>query len=289
MAGMQRFVTYIYSYENNQKMNNSGYAKLETRGTNGRMEIHFCDNEAGAGILSVSCVYEKERRMLEIPFGTMGVENGLGIGLFAFHTESVQGTGVAFEQIVGIKMKDSKDREYKSFWRDVEVCETDKEEMFVPSENETETEGEYLNEEEVLHTAEIPVRNVFPVYTMEDIWNALGKNRDYIKINDETGGLRIELSDLRELPKQYWYLGNNSFLLHGFFNYHYLLFGKLSGDRWFLGVPGIYERQERVMASVFGFPGFMYVTDINMSENAPLSGAIPNETRYGIWYHILEA
>lgn len=28
--------------------------------------------------------------------------------------------------------------------------------------------------------------------------------------------VRIELKDLRELPRKYWYLGNNSFLLHGF-------------------------------------------------------------------------
>lgn len=28
--------------------------------------------------------------------------------------------------------------------------------------------------------------------------------------------IKIELKDLRELPRKYWYLGNNSFLLHGF-------------------------------------------------------------------------
>ena len=68
--------------------------------------------------------------------------------------------------------------------------------------------------------------------------------------------IKIELKDLRELPRKYWYLGNNSFLLHGFFNYRYLVIGKIEEDtqnRWFLGVPGIYQNQERVMAIIFGF------------------------------------
>ena len=69
--------------------------------------------------------------------------------------------------------------------------------------------------------------------------------------------VRIELKDLRELPRKYWYLGNNSFLLHGFFNYRYLVLGKLEEDKWFIGVPGIYQQQERVMAAIFGFPEFM--------------------------------
>ena len=37
--------------------------------------------------------------------------------------------------------------------------------------------------------------------------------------DEKTLCVRWELKDLRLLPRQYWYLGNNSFLLHGFFNY----------------------------------------------------------------------
>lgn len=71
--------------------------------------------------------------------------------------------------------------------------------------------------------------------------------------------VRIELKDLRLLPKRLWYLGNNSFLLHGFFNYHYLILGAMGeGEkkRWFLGIPGVFQNQERVMASIFGFPEY---------------------------------
>ena len=62
---------------------------------------------------------------------------------------------------------------------------------------------------------------------------------------------RIEITGIRDLPRANWYLCNNSFLVHGFFNYHYLLLKTVeTGDkkRLFLGVPGIYEQPERVMA-----------------------------------------
>ena len=40
MAGLQRFVTYIYRYEDRQKKENAGFAKIEIRGTICRIEIH---------------------------------------------------------------------------------------------------------------------------------------------------------------------------------------------------------------------------------------------------------
>ena len=70
---------------------------------------------------------------------------------------------------------------------------------------------------------------------------------------------RIEITGIRDLPRPNWYLCNNSFLVHGFFNYHYLLLKTVENGekkRLFLGVPGIYEQPERMMALIFGFPEF---------------------------------
>jgi hypothetical protein len=71
---------------------------------------------------------------------------------------------------------------------------------------------------------------------------------------------RIDISDIRKLPKKNWYLCNNSFLIHGFFNYRYLVLVELEGNggkKTYLGVPGIYEKPERMMAMLFGFPDFL--------------------------------
>jgi hypothetical protein len=71
---------------------------------------------------------------------------------------------------------------------------------------------------------------------------------------------RIDISDIRRLPKKNWYLCNNSFLIHGFFNYRYLVLVEMEengGRKMYLGVPGIYEKPERMMAMLFGFPDFL--------------------------------
>lgn len=70
---------------------------------------------------------------------------------------------------------------------------------------------------------------------------------------------KISLTDIRSLPSPNWHLCNNSFLVHGFFNYHYLVLKtqmEADGEKLYLGVPGIFEKQEAVMALLFGFPEF---------------------------------
>lgn len=97
--------------------------------------------------------------------------------------------------------------------------------------------------------------------------------------DESTVCVRFELKDIRLLPRQYWYLGNNSFLLHGFFNYRYLILGcrENSGKkRWFIGIPGVYQNPERVMATLFGFPEF------RNEKSAPI-----NTGEFGYWYRYL--
>ena len=92
--------------------------------------------------------------------------------------------------------------------------------------------------------------------------------------------IRLELKELRLLPKRYWYLGNNSFLLHGFFNYRYLILGVMQQEekkRWFLGVPGVFQSQEKVMAAIFGFPEYK-------SEKS----AQQKTDQFGYWYRFLD-
>ena len=287
MAGMQRFITYIYAYENGQKMRNSGYAKIETRGSNGYLEIHFDNSEDARGELKVHFAYIKDEVIEKILLGMLRVENGRGMGRFSFCIDGVLGTDVSFEKIIGIIVSDGNNRVYKSFWKDVNLPEKEEREQ-EKKEDGVQREMEHMKdaEQESLHTMEIPMRNVFPTYTLEDVWTNFKKCRKCVQITEEICGVQIELGDLRELPKMYWYLGNNSFLLHGFFNYHYLILGKLPDGKCFLGIPGVYERQERVMASVFGFPGFIPI--VVETEKIPQEQTMPCEKQQGIWYHILE-
>ncbi len=66
---------------------------------------------------------------------------------------------------------------------------------------------------------------------------------------------KIQRSDIARLPRRFWPLANNSFLLHGYHNYNHLMLIEEEGRTW-LGVPGVYAPQEARAADLFGFPRF---------------------------------
>lgn len=74
---------------------------------------------------------------------------------------------------------------------------------------------------------------------------------------------KIQRQDLSRLPRREWRVANNSFLLHGFYNYHHLLYIE-DGDQVWIGVPGIYHEKEKAAANAFGFPEFRRLTDMEI-------------------------
>ena len=66
---------------------------------------------------------------------------------------------------------------------------------------------------------------------------------------------KIQRQDLSRLPRKEWRLANNNFLLHGYYNYHHLLYIQEEEKLW-IGVPGIFHPKEKVAAESFGFPEF---------------------------------
>lgn len=74
--------------------------------------------------------------------------------------------------------------------------------------------------------------------------------------------VRIEPQDIGLFPVEAWLLGNNSFLLHGYYSYRHLIFARINdknGFNYILGVPGIYHNREKFMAKMFGFENFKCV------------------------------
>lgn len=73
--------------------------------------------------------------------------------------------------------------------------------------------------------------------------------------------VRIQPHDLGKLDISNWRYGNNSFLIHGYYNYHYIVLCKIVSEtgqqKYVIGVPGIYGNQEKYMASQFGFRDFL--------------------------------
>lgn len=74
---------------------------------------------------------------------------------------------------------------------------------------------------------------------------------------------KIQRQGLSRLPRKEWRLANNSFLLHGFYNYHHLLYIE-EGENVWIGVPGIYHEKEQVAANAFGFTEFRRLVDVDI-------------------------
>lgn len=88
--------------------------------------------------------------------------------------------------------------------------------------------------------------------------------------------VKIMPKDVGLLPKEYWPLSSNSFLMHGYYCYHHLIFAKLKdryGFRYILGVPGIYHNRERFMARMFGFECFKSIRKKELKQGD-----------FGYWY-----
>lgn len=105
---------------------------------------------------------------------------------------------------------------------------------------------------------------------------------------------KITVSDIRNLPSPNWYLCNNNFLLHGFFNYDYLIIKKEKSDnreKFYLGVPGVFEKQEKAMAMMFGFPFFESCSpeelDTEQEFEQREKPKEPKEGDFGCWYLVL--
>lgn len=355
MAGMKRFVTYIYAYEEEKKGSNVGFARIEIRGQDARIEIHL----RGVYAASATCrVYLFQREaaggkeatgVTGVLVGEMKLANGSGDGAVVLKGGRVGASPYGITEMEGLFFVIGEERILMSRWREgapfkvglsgfrewqpdepkekaaekgaaaetaaqKEVREaaaaqaeqnsqTAAQEMAqrkqggaapvqpeqnsrmavkgmaqgkqgeaaaaqpeqkeqtpaqdVPSGSRVEmaAAGEEM---EAIHATELPMRNLFPEYDWNAVWEELCREHKPAALFEEwdTQCIQLELKDLRSLPKKYWYLGNNSFLLHGFFNYRYLVLGRTAEERWFLGVPGVYQRQERVMAAIFGFPEF---------------------------------
>ena len=114
----------------------------------------------------------------------------------------------------------------------------------------------------------------------EKLWEELKKSYPKIQPFEYEDGcdiLTIRPQDIGKLPRECWIHGNNSFLLHGYYNFRYLILVKLGGNkkkaRYLLGVPGHYYSSEKYMATMFGFPNFV------LSRRQPVG-----DGRFGYWY-----
>lgn len=110
------------------------------------------------------------------------------------------------------------------------------------------------------NAGEAPVSQKVQVMLLEDKWQQLSALYPHIQpFRDERDYLSLTPSDFVLFPTKFYRAVNNSFLLHGYYNYHHLILARIErrGEIfYYIGVPGNYFEREKQVAIMFGFESF---------------------------------
>lgn len=121
-------------------------------------------------------------------------------------------------------------------------------------EIQSETSGEVRHEVQTETSADVPSETTLE--TQAEAQQYVTDEKTEKSLPDEPSFPRkISLSELTILPRRFWSLSSNSFLLHGYHNYKHLILAEQNNRLW-LGVPGVYDLREARAADLFGFPRF---------------------------------
>ena len=274
---MKQVIRYLYEYENGNRIRNVGFIKLEKRMDKCAIHIHGKNLDFGQKKkLEVFVFYVQGGECIGIPQGVIEGEAPMINYILKFEPEDAGGQEM-FDKLAGIILRNVSEKTYAAMWEeeaaDVEHMTTGQREVL--EEAATEAVPEERQQSEEPKVRESLIEHVEKLVEQQEFQEEIEK---YIPPKTRTYE-KIQRQDIARLPRTQWHLANNSFLLHGYYNYQMLLFGYMEGEarQWFLGIPGVFSNQEQLLAGIFGFPEFRtkQVTRQKTGE-------------FGYWYRYLD-
>ena len=257
---MRRFIRYLYEYEQEKKMRNVGFVKVEQDVDQCVIHVHgkgFRMEENAQG-LRAYLFWNTEDKCIGIPQGVTEVP-GPAVNWQLCYTPENVGKKENYDLVNGIILKDVNGHWYAAVWNDdvVNVCRMEMWKM-----EEDSVQGEEPECKKGLAQDEEPECKK---ETLQDEESESGKLKDDLEKEACLGGKvrKIQRKDMVCLPRCEWRHANNSFLIHGYYNYHHLIL-TVRDDRLKLGVPGVYHPQEEKAAESFGFPEFIPAEELDL-------------------------
>lgn len=283
MSYFKKFISYFEYYEYGCRVKNGGHVKVLVHDDKVIMDLH---------LRGLPCT---ESRLCEIrslgsrsaSLGRFPLDRGTGYYNACYYAGDMDGAGLSVFDITGLQIALDDERYCQTTWHWEQIGKNTEEREQRRKEESTLTAQELKVTERPHETAEIhmPVsRNVQKIQEpsapiSEDKWQQLcalypvchpfGSKEDYVSITP---------GDFVVLRKEYQNLVSNSFLLHGFYNYHHIILGRKEdpmGEIYYLGVPGAYYEREKMVAVMFGFEGFQ-VSD--QKRNSGVTGLTHTES-----------
>ena len=254
---MKRFVTYLYLYDGRMKGNNAGFIKVEINGEKSAFLVQIKNLGKYSGKGKVYLVYEAEE---SIEAGELTVKNGEAREIYNVDTENVKDSDMIYNILT---VGETRVRQITFATGSVNMRAT-------LQDNTAAVIGKPLKVQADLSNKKNPVSTPKPEPGCQKEIHSQNVDDSQDKIR------RIDISELRTLPAKNWYIVNNSFLTHGYANYKHLVIKTDTDGRQYLGVPGVSEPQERMLAGIFGFTEF--------EPAAPANAADVDSGVFGYWF-----
>ena len=282
MAEYRRFISYMYLYEDGKKTINSGFVRVESRNGQCRVQVHMTgSDDSENGMYRMYMLIRDAGDYIGVAVGRLTMQQQMGDTELMVDSEHLADSEYNLDCVTGMVLLGEDGSIYGTRWDD-EPLETGKfvnieqlsgnlvrfgehrhadenplipEEEVLAKETESETESEIVIEQEKTPNVYEQMMAQLPsMYPFED---------------DQVGAcVRLELQDIGRMPMSCWAYGSNSFLLHGYYCYRYLILAKLGSECYLLGVPGLWQHREQYMASMFGFREFRPVSRENYGNGA---------------------
>ena len=288
----RRFVSYIYRYRENKRCENAGFIKvwhISNDGNNlvggdqARIQIGIKIRKKMACKCNIFLLYHtRAKNVTDIYIEPE--ERDIIMKKFAVSWDDALSDGKPFNEYDGLLFLCDDGEILIGLWNEydisVEDILIDVEEADGETAKETdgetvrETDGEAVDEKdenageemeekvegEIARALEDDISSSCSVDKMLSTYQRLPMLID----SPFKQCVKIVPQDIGKLNIRNWKLGNNSFLTHGYYNYRYLMLGKIKDGKCVLGVPGVFTNKEKYMANMFGFRTFVPVkkTDV---------------------------
>lgn len=204
MSDYKRWVSYIYSYDENVKKNNSGYIRVETRGMITRLMVHINTSDETGRLLAYVFVRE-DSVMKGVLLGSIDVDKNGAQGSFEINSYDIMGSGFKMTEAGGmVVINEVQAKEsaralsfYASEWDDSPIDITDFREDMIKAASKKSgnlTEDDAVEMAENI-TDEVPVVEM-ATDTIKDI-SAMEMEED---ITDEVSVVEMATDIMKDMP-----------------------------------------------------------------------------------------
>lgn len=300
MSFYDKRIWYLDLWEEEEKIGNAGFVKIDVRDNDCRVWISMKGIFPSDVLVGQLFLLTGEEELLADP---ILFHQGMGTYAAKWDASNLAHVGITYSEWTGIRVKISAKVRVEKMWGSREALKElgnvhtgNLEDSLIEERAPRETALEETKRVTSAHMTKAETQDgMRPEEGKDRIpvskWSMLGHYYKKKKpFGDEKEYLCISPEDLILLPEKYEHLYKNSFLLHGYYAYGHILLGAVDVQNrniYRLYIPGMGHDKEQIVAGMFGFGNFMPAKQVRPDEFLHEKNMGTRE-QYGYYYMTVE-